>query len=251
MHEEADTSIIYYAAELHKKNLSVHIYSPETNVMVMALAKIQDLNHNTVIIMGSSQNRQWIPLLPIYRTLGDERVHALMGFHALSGCDTTGCIFGKSKSSWWAKFVEADGEVIWSFSHLGIGDTPTPDILNHCERFICNLLSTTTTVHNDSGALRWHYFRTMKASQGVEKLPPTQGAMHEHICRAHLQCHIWQQAHIASPTLLDATTLGWSHDPDGKLVPLLTRLPLAPESVLQLVKCGCTKSKSVKGAAHV
>ncbi len=123
MHEEADTSIIYYAAELHQKNLSVHIYSPDTDVMVLALAKIQDLGDNTVIIMESSQNHQWIPLLPMYCTLGDERVHALMGSHALSGCDITECILGKSKSSWWAEFVEADGEVIQLLSHFGIGDT--------------------------------------------------------------------------------------------------------------------------------
>ena len=68
------------------------------------------------------------------------------------------------------------------------------------------------------------------------------GTMDKHIYRAHLQCHLWQQAHIVSSILLDATTLGWSHDPDGKLVPLLTRLPLAPESVIKLIKCGCTKS---------
>ena len=132
-HEEADTSIIYYAAELHKKNLSVHIYSPDTDVMVLALAKIQDLGDNTVIIMGSSQNRQWIPLLPIYHTLGDERVHALMGSHALSRSDITGRILGKSKSSWWAEFVQADVQVIRSLSRLGIGDKPTPDVLSHCE----------------------------------------------------------------------------------------------------------------------
>ncbi len=68
----------------------------------------------------------------------------------------------KSLGVFWGKanyhggqFLEADGEVIRSLSHLGIGDKPTPDVLSHCERFICNLLSTTATVHNDSGALRW------------------------------------------------------------------------------------------------
>ena len=41
--------------------------------------------------------------------------------------------------------------------------------------------------------------------------------------------------------MLEPTTLGWSREANCELMPVLTRVPLAPQSVLQLVKCGCVK----------
>ena len=87
------------------------------------------------------------------------------------------------------------------------------------------------------------FFCKLKPNQGVEKLPPTQGAVHEHIRRAHLQCSVWQQVLIACPSILEPTKLGWSQKTAvEELTPVLTRVPLAPESVLEMVKCGCVKS---------
>ena len=63
-----------------------------------------------------------------------------------------------------------------------------------------------------------------------------QGAMHEHIRRAHIQCNVWQQVLIVHPTILEPTSLDWSQKTGvGELMPVLTRVPLAPESVLEMV----------------
>ena len=63
----------------------------------------------------------------------------------------------------------------------------------------------------------------------------TQGAMYEDIRRAHLQCHVWQHVLVANSSMLESTTLGWSREANCELMPVLTRVPLAPRSVLQLV----------------
>ena len=42
--------------------------------------------------------------------------------------------------------------------------------------------------------------------------------------------------------MLEFTTLGWSREANGERMPVLTRVSLAPQSILQLVKCGCVKS---------
>jgi hypothetical protein len=43
-------------------------------------------------------------------------------------------------------------------------------------------------------------------------------------------------------SLPEPTTLGWTED-IGQFMPVLSRLPVAPDSVVELVKCGCTKTK--------
>ena len=192
--------------------------------------------------MGTGINRKYIKLESIYHALGPNRISALIGLHALSGCDTTGRFFGKSKSAWWKIFIKESEAVHLSLTNLGIGDQPNEQVLSGCEEFMCHLFNSKTETFSDAKQLRWHQFRSLKTNQGVEKLPPSQGAMQEHIRRAHLQCNVWKQVLTPSPTTIDARTLGWYQDASGELLPLLTQLPLAPQSILQLVKCSCRTS---------
>ena len=60
--------------------------------------------------------------------------------------------------------------------------------------------------------------------------------------RAHLQAHLWAQDNILHPKFLDPTTLGWENV-SGKLKPVLSSIQLAPESVVELLKCSCDISK--------
>ena len=241
--EEADTLIILYEAKIHKLGTPVHLYSPDTDVLVLALSALPHLGDNATMIMGTGLNRHFIPLLPIYTALGERRVLSLRGFHALSGCDTTSRILGKSKTAWWNAFVTASDRVIQALIELGVGDEPCVQVLSGCEEFICQLFSSKKHTFSRAADLRWHFFCKLKPNQGVEKLPPTQGAMHEHIRRAHLQCSMWQQVLTACPSILEPTKLGWSQERAvEELTPVLTRVPLAPKSVLEMVKCGCVKS---------
>ncbi len=195
------------------------------------------------MIMGTGANRRRVPLQPIYDAIGDTRTRALIGFHALSGSDTTGRIFGKSKTAWWNVFLSSSDEVLGALEELGVGDQPGEQTLTSCEEVISQLLSPSKCTIKTAAELRWNRFCSLKSNQGVETLPPTQGTMHEHIRRAHLQCHIWKQALVPQPKLLDPTTLGWSRDGErGELRPVLTNEPLAPVSVMEMVRCGCDKS---------
>ena len=56
--------------------------------------------------------------------------------------------------------------------------------------------------------LRWFLLKQLTDDQGVDKLPPTQGAWIEHIRRAHVQCNIWRQDMVLNPTFLDPLTFG-------------------------------------------
>ena len=82
---EADTMLIFYAAIVHITGKSIHIYSPDTDVLVLALSLMPALGDDAMIIMGMGTNRRLIKIYPIYHALGEKHVHALVGFQALRG----------------------------------------------------------------------------------------------------------------------------------------------------------------------
>ena len=61
--EEADALLTLYASELHKTGKSVHIYFPDTDVLVFALSAIPALGNQRVVIVGTGAN---VSLEPIY-----------------------------------------------------------------------------------------------------------------------------------------------------------------------------------------
>ena len=70
---------------------------------------------------------------PYTVALGEKHVKALFDFRALSGCDTTGCILGKSKHAWLNAFMKSSGEVINALCGLGISNEPSEETLRGCE----------------------------------------------------------------------------------------------------------------------
>lgn len=69
----------------------------------------------------------------------------------------------------------------------------------------------------------------------MEKLFPAQGAMKQHILRAHYQANIWAQDTVAELTVLDPVELGWYEDCDGNYIPTASDVLSAPEAVVELV----------------
>ena len=148
------------------------------------------LGDQTVIMMGTGSNRQHVYLKALYHALSEIRIQALRGFHAISGGDMTGRIFGKSKIAWWNTFVSASGNVLHALSGLGIDAEPDNSILTGCEEFISHLLSPKKEQCHDSLEFRWYCFRGHDATQSADKLPPSQGAIHEYTRRAHVQSNV-------------------------------------------------------------
>ena len=82
--------------------------------------------------------------------------------------------------------------------------------------------------------------------EGLDKLPPTQVTLHEHIRRAHYQCSIWVQALLFQPIVRPPNELGWSSNATwGQYMPTLIRTPIVPDSILQLIRCTCSKRHCV------
>ena len=67
---EANTLIIHHAVEVGSKGMNVHIYSQDTDVLLLALRRTPLLGDVSAVIMDTSEIRRKVFLQPIYDTLG-------------------------------------------------------------------------------------------------------------------------------------------------------------------------------------
>jgi len=84
--------------------------------------------------------------------------------------------------------------------------------------------------------LRWELFRT-KASEG-ENLPPTSGALLQHVRRARRAALIGKSFTPTPNIPLPEADNGWKLE-DGRLTAVTSEVLPAPQSILELAKCGC------------
>ena len=85
---------------------------------------------------------------------------------------------------------------------------------------------------------RWHLFCKHRAES--DKLPPTPGALKQHILRVHVQTRSWAQAAIAQQDpQLDPLQNGYYKQIDGLLKPTTTEVLPAPKAILEMVQCRC------------
>jgi hypothetical protein len=111
--EEADTRMILHAIDATDRGAtSIQIYSPDTDVLVLALCWYPYLGKNTTIVTGTGTKHRTISLSPIHQSLGPDKASALPGFHAFSGADQTGKFAGKGKISGWKVFSSASPEIV-------------------------------------------------------------------------------------------------------------------------------------------
>ncbi|KAJ8024393.1 hypothetical protein HOLleu_34294 [Holothuria leucospilota] len=98
-HEEADTLMIRLAIGASQQcngDVELTIFSPNTDVHVLAIANYHLLPGNTYLSMASSV----IKFEPVCKALGEKRAQALPAFHAFTGADNTG---------WFARLGKQNG----------------------------------------------------------------------------------------------------------------------------------------------
>ena len=187
------------------------------------------------MVVGTEAKRRVIHIKPIFDALHEAQALALPGLHALSGCDQTGRVCGKSKTSWWNTLEKADEETLEALGNLGEDPTIQEQTVIAIEHFICQLYVSGTCISSVK-ELRWSLFSKRQFMD--EKLPPTKAALLQMIKRANYIAMVWKQCRIAKPILPDPTSHGWFKE-DDTLLPLPTTLLPAPKAILELIRCGC------------
>jgi hypothetical protein len=160
------------------------------------------------------------------------KLQNLIGFHAITGSDSTSFLSGQGKVSGWKVFQQHHQLL----ANLGKGQL-TDDTSKEAELFVCKLYI--SNCETADGA-RTIMFRKATAP---ENLPPSSDALSFHIKRAHYQASVWQQAHEKKPNLPPIESMGWQLK-DGVFLPVLKTLPSVPDACLDIIFCTCQKQCS-------
>ena len=129
--EEADTKIILYALDATADGATeISIYSPDTDVLLLAIRRYQEMCPNTSFLTGSATTRPTIKL----QALGSAKTAALPAFHALTGADNKGSFSGKGKPTYWKEFEEANESILRSLASLGKDEKPDEENLDGIEQ---------------------------------------------------------------------------------------------------------------------
>lgn len=97
-HSEADTLIAFHAARVQEK---IMVRSSDTDVVVILLGVIGRLKLNIKMDYGSKNDRRFIDISGIAGVLesnGNGSTEAIIGLHALSGCDYTSAFYRRGKT---------------------------------------------------------------------------------------------------------------------------------------------------------
>jgi hypothetical protein len=230
--EEADTKMILHALDATANGATeLNIHSPDTDVFILSIRRYPELCQNTYFVTGTGKRHRRIYFKPIFQALGPTKAAALPSSHALSGDDNTGSFSEKGKIACWKAFNDSDQDIMTTFIQLGTTEYPYAEIIAGIEKFVCRLYQPNTRIHRVA-ELRWHLFKRKKAQS--EKLPPTQGAVHEAILRSHYQAMVWNNDRISNPTLPSPENYGWKQE-SNQWIPVMTKVPPAPEAVFPLV----------------
>lgn len=172
-------------------------------------------------------------------------IPSLLGVHALSGCDTVPTYYGIGKGTV-LRALEAAPD---SLSSLGCLNAPLSDVIDQATQFIgsCYGKGIKETTMSGFRYKVWagKFGNTSSWTPKIETLPPSTEAFTENVKSAHLQTSVWKAAVCSDPPAADPVNFGCTkHEPSKSLLPVTVpaSVPLAPEEIMQLIKCGCEGS---------
>jgi hypothetical protein len=174
----------------------------------------------------------------IYRGMGKALCTALIGLHALTGCDSTSALSGIGKKKGLTT-LRKEQTYCDALSQIGTEVPVKQDVMDKCEEFVCSLYTTDSKAGKSADSVR-HYLFCQKGQRN-ENLPPTTDSLSLHVQRANYQSLVWRGALKAKQGLPSPDGLGWENKDDVLRPVLMTKAP-APTGLLELTTCGCKKS---------
>ena len=134
-HEDADTLIVLHGIDVAKRDPFQELYIDccDTDVFLLLL-------YYSVFITVFNGKNDCVDIGLLYEVLDKEKVRALPGFHAFTGCDQNGKFRGFSKETCWKTFIDSPEVVVKSFQELGSSNEhPSEEVIHGLLLFVLNL----------------------------------------------------------------------------------------------------------------
>ncbi|CAM1331032.1 Uncharacterised protein g10458 [Pycnogonum litorale] len=235
-HEEADTLIAFHVNSVSSGNVLVR--STDTDVLIILIAIAgRSAAVRLILDYGTGNNRRYIDVTSIAASLEQKKVgltSALLGLHALTGCDFTSCFFRKGKLKPFTR-LEEDDDYVTALQSLSSNDVDVKGVTS----FVCSIYGFQSADINDA---RYKAFIRMSGGNANQQLanlkkincaslPPCEKTLVNHIRRAHYVAKIWIRADQACPTEGDnPIDFGWA-ETDGCFVPVWYNGTQVPDSL--------------------
>lgn len=203
----------------------------DTDLLVMLVARAND--STDMFMMCRSKAVTVFRIRDIQDAIGETKDH-LMFLHAVSGCDTVSAILRQGKiKAFNIAHNRREYDNLNIFTNSG---STHEDVERVGEAFLLKLYGASTYDSLDKYrpiAYKRAIGRSSLCSEfRLESLPPTSAAAKQHSYRTYHTVQQWMGNDI-SPI-----EWGWRSQ-DGALLPVETAIPVAPDTLLKMVSCGC------------
>ena len=243
-HEEADTRLLLHASHASRTSSRIVFQSPDTDVAVLCTAHFNKLLCAELWFkMGVHDNLRFIPIHQACQKLGQLLSSALVGFHALTGCDSVSSFCGKGKKRHWDT-VRQNTAQRKALKLLGKDAKMKSKTCRECEKFVCSLYTTNPKAGNTVNQVRfWLFCQKQLKNEGI---PPTHDSLVHHLERSNYQTLVWKIALDAMQALPSPTESEWEMINES-LRPILMIQDSAPKGMVELTTCIC-KMSACRGA---
>ena len=135
----------------------------------------------------------------------EKYLKALIGIHALTGCDTVSAFCGKGK--WKAiQLFQKKSEYLQVMARIGETCDLSEEVFRAKEAFVCNLYGNEV---DSVDLLRYKLYCAKGGKVEPEALPPCQSSLRLHVKRSNYQAAIWRRALIVSLSRHTVSTGTW------------------------------------------
>ena len=214
-HEEADTLLAFHANSIASGNIMVRSTDTDVFIILLGLAGKRE-GINIILDYGSGNHRRYIGVSELAGKLEEEQsgiTEALIGLHALTGCDFTSCFYRKGKVKPFQRLA-SNADHIAAMQSLTTEEVDIPGIT----AFVCLLYGFRTSNITEA---RYKAFMRMSGGKGKDlqanlkkincaSLPPCEKTLLNHIKRAQYVARMWKRADETNPTRnASPTDYGW------------------------------------------
>ena len=219
-HKEGETAIILGLSSLGLCQIRVLVIGNDVDLFVLLLAHYNHINCPDIYMKSS---KGFTSISSVYCA------SALLPFHALTGCDVTGKFSGRSKDFWAGKFLEYRWNNDFIQALLSLHTCQLESCIDEISKFICHSYcpkNTPKRITNSLVETRYHLYK--KFSSETSKLPPSPGALLEHLKRACCPLVVRESANLPMTRTINHLENGWEMDGE-LLMPVCTLDSIAPE----------------------
>ena len=137
-HEEADTRMLLHAHYAANHAAVVVIKSVDTDVFIISLGMSKQFSSRLLFHTGTGTKVRTIDLQAIRSQIGNDITHALIGLHAITGCDSVSGFYGKGKVKA-AKLLFKEQAYQQALGELGMHHEVSDELCAQLGSFVCHL----------------------------------------------------------------------------------------------------------------